>query len=153
MKIATLASGMRATPAPQGFIPSCEGNTSSASELPRGNQIHPLLRGEHRRVLGGKYSFLDSSPLARGTHLVFLRASPMSKHSLCNLYKGQDADRLNLICWKIFKTVRPHHNFSLMRQHLKNSIVRHLTAAWSSYPGIQTTRINLLQFFSLVSFR
>ena len=77
MKIATLASGMRAIPAPQGFIPSCDGNTTFTKLSAMPNQIHPLLRGEHQADLQGLTEEQDSSPLTRGTQPRFPSTAPL----------------------------------------------------------------------------
>ena len=66
-----LARGAHALRQPVGgyyrFIPSCEGNTRSASTGRGILEIHPLLRGEHFGFGFVSSDLIDSSPLARGT--------------------------------------------------------------------------------------
>ena len=69
------------------FIPSCEGQTIMYHPGMRQPTIHPLLRGADCFLHSLICPIIDSSPLARGRHSVFMRLSAALSTSLCNLHK------------------------------------------------------------------
>ena len=53
------------------FIPSCEGQTSGDSNAYGIPSIHPLLRGADKFSWRTCFRRFDSSPLARGRHIIY----------------------------------------------------------------------------------
>ena len=55
-----------------GLIPACAGNTGRSWLLLQAEGAHPRLRGEHMPGVSGTGYDGGSSPLARGTHLMYI---------------------------------------------------------------------------------
>ncbi len=61
------------------FIPAGAGNTCSGPAGPGSRAVHPRWRGEHTSRAGFTVNTPGSSPLARGTHLLFHRLPALGR--------------------------------------------------------------------------